>query len=140
MDASRDSSQADDPGLPSDRSFGFVFAAFFLLVSIVPVLFGGRLHGWALGVSGVFALLALTVPKVLAPLNRVWMRLGLLLHKLVSPIALGVIFYGTILPVSLVFRLLGKDPLRLRWDTKQSSYWIPKNAADSRRDFMKDQF
>lgn len=132
--------ESDEIVPPSERSFGFVFAGFFLLVAIVPGLFGGRFHLWALFVSVGFGAAAFLRPGLLAPMNRVWLKFGLLLHKVISPIALGVIFFGAIFPTGLAFRLLRKDPLRLRFDSNLRSYWIPREAAGKRVGSMRDQF
>jgi hypothetical protein len=95
---------------------------------------------WALGVAGAFLVPALLCTAALAPLNKLWVKLGLLLNAIVSPIALGLLFYLTVTPVALLMRVLRKDPLRLHRDPDARSYWIdripPKPAPDS----MKNQF
>src|SRR5262245_4434389 len=92
----------------TDRALGLVFGAVFLIIGLFPWFFGGGLHLWALMVSGGFVAIALTVPQLLAPLNRLWTRLGVVLHKVVSPIVLGIMFFAVITPMGLVMRLLGK--------------------------------
>ena len=52
---------------------------------------------------------------------------------------MGILFYGTILPIGLVMRLRSKDLLRLKREPGAESYWIarvPGPAAET----MKDQF
>lgn len=119
----------------SDRSFGLVFTVFFLVLALLPLLHGHGMRLWALVLAGAFLFLALAAPKVLMPLNRLWTRFGILLHRIVNPIALGVMFYGVVTPTGLIMRLVGKDPLRLRMDKSASSYWIerlpPGPAPDS---------
>ena len=110
----------------SDRSFGLVFATFFLIVAVFPLWHGHDIRLWSLGLAVIFLFLALAYPKILMPLNRLWTRFGMLLHRIVSPIALGVIFYGVATPTGLLMRLSGKDPLRLRIDKASSSYWIER--------------
>jgi hypothetical protein len=111
----------------SNRSFGLVFAVVFAVIAALPLLSGGPPHWWALGVSGVFAILAWVAPAVLAPLNRFWTQFGLLLHRLMNPIILGLIFLFTIVPIGLIMRILRKDLLRLKFDPKAPSYWIERN-------------
>ena len=124
----------------SDRVFGFVFAVFFLMVALFPLLSGGSPWRWGLIGSFLFAAIALTVPAVLAPLNKLWMRFGWLLHKLVSPIVLGVLFYVVVTPTSILMRLFGKDPLRLSLDPSAKSYWIKRDPPGPQPDSMKNQF
>lgn len=110
----------------SDRSFGLVFAVFFTLVALFPLIRGAPPRWWALGVAAAFALVALTMPRLLHPLNRLWLAFGLLLHHIVSPIVMALMFYGAILPMALLLRVLGKDLLRLKRDPSAASYWIPR--------------
>jgi hypothetical protein len=124
----------------SDRNFGLVFAAVFLLVALGPLRHGHTPRWWALAVAGVFALLALVRPKLLSRLNRLWMRLGILLGKVVSPVALGILFYGVLTPLAAVIRLSGKDPLRLKLDPATSSYWIVRKPPGPPPDSMTNQF
>ena len=75
----------------------------------------------------------------LAPLNRLWARFGAVLHDIVNPVIMGLLFVTSIVPIGLLMRLLGKDFLRLRRDPSAATYWIPCGAAE-RPDAMKDQF
>ncbi|KAF0163667.1 MAG: hypothetical protein FD158_3120, partial [bacterium] len=124
----------------SDRAFGLVFAGVFLLVAGWPLLGGEGVRWWSVAVSGAFAAVALAKPELLAGLNRQWMKLGILLGKVVSPVALGVLFYCVITPIGLALRLAGKDPLRLKRDPAASSYWIPRDPPGPPPGSMTNQF
>ena len=124
----------------SDRSFGFVFAAVFLIVGLYPLLHVAGIRIWAVVISGLFLLLAALVPQVLAPANRLWTKFGLLLHNIVSPIALGILFFLVVTPTGLLMRLFGKDPLRLRFDPAADSYWIKRDPPGPAADSLKNQF
>jgi hypothetical protein len=124
----------------SNRSFGLVFAVVFALIGLVPLVFGGVVRLWAIMLAGAFLLAALAFPRVLAPFNRLWMRFGLLLHRIVSPVVLGIMFFGVITPIGLVMRLLGKDPLRLHLDKAAGSYWIERTPPGPAPETFKDQF
>ena len=122
----------------SDRSFGVVFCVVFILIGLFPLVRGASPHGWALGVSAVFALAAALRPSVLAPLNRLWTRLGMLLHHIVNPLVMGVMFFLVVLPTGLVMRALGRDLLRQRIDRAATTYWIDREPVDP--DHFKNQF
>jgi hypothetical protein len=124
----------------SDRVFGLVFAAFFSIMACVPLFSGGELRTWALVAGGVFLSLALLMPSTLTRLNRAWMRFGLLLGKIVSPIALGVLFLTVITPIGWALRLMGKDPLLLKSDPVATSYWITRNPPGPDPKTMNRQF
>lgn len=124
----------------SDRSFGFVFAAVFALIALWPLLHQGDVRVWALVVAAAFALIAVVRPTLLATPNRLWMKLGLLLGKIVSPIALGILFYAVLTPLGVLMRLTGKDPLRLKRDAAAASYWIPREPPGPPPGSMTNQF
>jgi len=107
----------------SDRAFGWVFTAVFAIIAAWPLLHAGPPRWWAAAIAAAFALVTLVRPSLLAAPNRAWMKLGLLLGAIVSPIALGILFYAVFTPMALVMRALGKDPLRLKRDSGAASYW-----------------
>jgi hypothetical protein len=121
----------------SERSFGFVFAGLFALVALYPALHGEATRLWALAFAGVFLAAAFIAPRLLAPLNRLWFRLGMALGKVMTPIAMALLFVVAIVPTALMLRLLGKDPLRLRLDPDAPSYWEPRGRQPGP---MSDQF
>jgi hypothetical protein len=124
----------------SERSFGFVFAGFFLIVALAPLFAGAALRVWPLAAAAAFLGIALLRPALLAPLNRVWLKFGSYLHKVVSPIVLGVLFFLVVAPTGLLMRVLGKDPLRLRLDRASRSYWIERSPPGPAPDTMRNQF
>jgi hypothetical protein len=124
----------------SDRSFGLVFAGFFALMSALSWWRGHWAWHWALPVAAAFLVISYTYPKVLAPLNLLWMKFGLLLHKVVTPVILGLLFFVTITPIGLLARACGKDFLRLRLDRSAKSYWIEREPPGPPPQSMKNQF
>ena len=124
----------------SDRSFGFVFAVVFLIIAAWPLLAGVGVRWWAVAVAAAFAAIALAMPSLLAVPNRLWMKFGLLLGKIVSPIALGILFFGAFTPLGVVMRWLGKDPLRLKLDAQAKSYWIDRDPPGPPPASMTNQF
>jgi hypothetical protein len=125
------------PALPSDRSFGLTFAVVFGLVTAWLVYRGIDVWIWTLGVAAGFAVLALIYPRVLHPLNVAWMWFGALLHRIVSPIILGVIFFGLFAPIAIVFRLRGRDVLNRKFEPAATSYWTARlpPGPDAERSF-----
>jgi hypothetical protein len=124
----------------SDRSFGIVFAVVFTITALFPLIRGGGIRVWSLVVAGIFLLLALLLPGVLAPLNRLWFKFGMLLHRIVSPVVLGLLFYVGITPMSFLMRIAGKRPLDLDFDRAAKSYWIVRDPPGPAPESMKNQF
>jgi len=124
----------------SDRSFGVVMAAALAVVTVLNAWHSGRLWPWTGGVAALLLAAALLRPAVLHPLNLLWLKFGLLLHKVVTPVLMGLIFYGTVLPTGLVMRMMGKDPLRLERQPGADSYWIVRQPPGPSPETMRDQF
>lgn len=123
----------------SNRSFGFVFAGFFTIVALVRWWRDGSPWIW-LAVAVAFALVATAAPGVLRPLNQIWFRFGMLLHRIVSPLLMGAMFFLAVTPTALLLRVLGKDILRLKWDPTAPTYWIARTPPGPDPKTMKNQF
>ena len=120
----------------SNKSFGIVFFTVFLIIAIWPLLNGYEIRYWSLIISIVFLLLGILNSKILTPLNKIWFKIGILLGNVISPIVMSIIFFLVVTPTSFIMKILGKDLLNLKKNTK-SSYWIKKQNQNSR---MKNQF
>jgi len=95
--------------------FGLVLPWFFNFVyPIWPWIAGGILAAWAT-----------VAPRSLRPVYRVWMRFGLLLNRITTPIILGMVYYVVITPTGAVMRLLHRDAMAKRFDDTINSYRIP---------------
>jgi hypothetical protein len=126
--------------VPSDRGFGYVFASFSALVAALSFYEGGTRWPYWLAAAVIFALVALYRPSLLAPLNWLWTKLGLVLFAVVSPLVLGIVYYGCITPIGWLMRLSGKDPLRLRLEPERKSYWESRQPPGPRPDSLMNQF
>ena len=112
--------------MPSDRKFGWTFAALFFLV-------GAFSHPWMMAVGAAFAVVTLTRAHWLAPLKHAWMKFGELLNRIVSPVVMGVIFFVVFTPVAIFMRLTGRDALDRAYHPAAPSYWKrrePPGPAD----------
>ena len=123
--------------LPTNRNFGFVFFVVFFVIALWPVLNGEDLRIWSILISLIFLFLGIINSKILTPLNIIWMKFGLILGGIVSPVIMGIIFFGVVTPMGLLMRLFKKDLLNLRMNNKKS-YWIEKDKKIISS--MKDQF
>lgn len=114
------------PERGSDRTFGLVFTAVFVVIGCWPVIKSDPVRLWSLAVAAIFLGLALAAPRLLAPLNRIWTQFGLLLGHIVSPIVLFIVYCVAIVPTGLLMRFMGKDPMRRKFDPAAGSYWVSR--------------
>jgi hypothetical protein len=124
----------------SDRRFGLTIAAILGTIGGGRLILGHSHSAWWLGAAATLALFAVYRPTALGPINRAWLRLGLALYKIVNPVIMALLFFSTIVPIGIVMRLRGKDPLRLRRDPDASSYWIGREPPNSSSETMRNQF
>jgi hypothetical protein len=111
----------------SDRSFGRVMAAACGLIAAYGLWKGTSHWPYWLLASVLFAAATWLRPEILAPLNRVWFLLGRVLHRVVNPVVMGVLFFVAFTPLGLLMRVLGKRPLALQFDPDATSYWLPRS-------------
>jgi hypothetical protein len=135
-----DFSRQEEMKPSSDRNFGLVIAVFFLIVTFWPLFRAQPVRWWAFSLAAMFAVLAVLWPAPLAPLNKAWMGLGVLLYRIISPCVMALLFYGTVTPIALLMRILGKDPLRLQRDSSAVSYWIHTTPPGPAPETMKNQY
>ena len=121
----------------SERSFGLVFAGAFAVIGLLPLVHGGEVRLWALGIGAAFGALGLLLPRVLKPLNYLWFRFGLLLGAVVAPIVMAIVFFAVFLPTGLIMRLRGHDLLNYRLDGGAETYWTTREESAGS---MKKQF
>jgi Saxitoxin biosynthesis operon protein SxtJ len=126
--------------ISSERRFGLIFCGFFALLGVLSLYHAGtRWHYW-LPLAVLSGAVALIAPSTLAPLNRFWAKFGLLLHMVISPIVLGLLFYGCITPIGLLVRLTGRDLMRQKFDPVIKSYWIVRQPPGPAAETFKNQF
>ena len=122
--------------LPSNRNFGVVFFIVFLIIALWPFIKGENLRLWAFTISLLFLILGLLNAKILTPLNKMWIKFGEILGNIISPLVMGIIFFGIVTPTGLLLKLIGKDVLKLK-QNKKDTYWTEK---DNSNNSMKNQF
>jgi hypothetical protein len=123
-------SEGEAPKPPSKRRFGFLMTAAFLFVALLPLTRHAPIHIWALAVAAVFFVSAVFLPRFLTPIFLLWMQIGPLMQKVVTPIFLGLLFYGVFVPTGFLMRLFGKRPLGLALEPGRKSYWIERGPSE----------
>ena len=115
----------------SERSFGLVFAGFFALVGIFQAV--GKSGWWIAWIvtAATILVLAFARPDVFRSANLIWFRFGMLLNRIVSPVVLGILFFGVITPIGLLMRLFGRRPCQLSLERRAGrSYWMERSKLE----------
>ena len=121
----------------SNRSFGIVFAAVFLIIALWPLKNGYSILITPLTISLIFLFLGLINSKFLNPLNKLWFKFGLVLGAIIAPIVMCIIYFLVVTPIGLIMKIMGKDLLNLKYNKSKKTYWIKRNIPIGT---MKKQF
>ena len=131
----------DEATRPSGlRAFGAVFVVVFALVGLWPLWKHGDVRLWALVVAAVLLMVTLVAPALLALPNKLWMRLGALLHRVVSPVVLAVMFYGVVTPIGMLKRATSRGDFTWRRGGAADTYWKRRDPPGPKPDSLTHQF
>ncbi|REF84704.1 hypothetical protein DES32_2817 [Methylovirgula ligni] len=111
----------------SNRRFGLTIGAVLLALTFLPLLHHRAPHWWLLAVAAIFLIAGAAFPAILAWPNRIWFKFGLALNTIVSPIVMGGLFFGAVVPIGWLMRRSGEDILGLRLAPEASTYWITRD-------------
>lgn len=107
---------------------GAMIAALFGL--FFPWLFDAQYPIWPWILFGILALAGLAVPELLRPVFKAWMKLAHVLNRIMTPIVMGIVFFGVVLPMGLVMRAMGKDPMQRKLLERVESYRVQSERRE----------
>ena len=122
--------------MSSNKAFGILFFIVFLIYGIWPVFSLNEIRLWSLIIGLIFLILGLLNSKFLTPFNKIWLKLGIVLGKVISPTVMAIIYFFVITPIGIIMKLFGKDLLKVKFKN-DSSYWIDreKNIGSMKKQF-----
>jgi hypothetical protein len=124
----------------SSKSFGVLLGVTLLVIAAWKYTHGAPSYSIFASSGALLLVMAVFMPRLLRPIKTVWLRLGNLLGRMFSPIALTLIYLVAIIPVGLLLKIFRKDTLRLAQDPGATSYWITREPPGPDPDSLKDQF
>ncbi len=116
-------------------TFGILFFFFFLVIGLYPLISSGTIRIWSITLSLAFLIITIIKPNLFTSLNKLWVKFGILLGKIISPIVMGLVFFFVVTPIGLLVKILKKDVMGLKRGA--SSYWI---IREDKVQTMKKQF
>jgi hypothetical protein len=121
--------------LKNNITFGTLFFIFFLFIGLYPLISSGTIRIWSIILSLVFLIITIIKPNLFTFLNKLWIKFGFLLGKVISPIVMVLIFFFIVTPIGILVRVFKKDVMGLK--REKFSYWINR---DYKLQSMKKQF
>ena len=126
--------------LPDNKSFGIFFSIIFILLGVYLFLADFiYISIFLFYLSLIFFLISIIKPNELLQLNRFWMRLGFILNVIISPIILGIIYFGLFSIIAFFMKIYGRDELILKLKTKKT-YWKDFRNKDIKTNSFNQQF
>ncbi len=116
-------------------TFGILFFFFFLIIGLYPLKSDEAIRVWFVVLSLVLLIITIIKPNLFTFLNKLWIKFGILLGRIISPIVMGLVFFFVVTPIGMLVRILRKDVMGLKRGA--TSYWI--NREDKVQS-MKKQF
>ena len=110
-------------------STGSIVAGIFGLV--LPFAFDLKYPIWPWVIAFVLIIWAVAAPASLRGVYRGWMRIGLMLNRIVSPIVLGIVFFLVVTPMGLIMRLTGRDPMARKSRDDRATCRVPSEDRKS---------
>ena len=126
-----------EPSLRKLREFGLLVGCILAILGTIAL---PRVDGYiGLALGAVLIVAGLARPSALRHAYRWWMKVAEILNAVVSPVILGIVFFGVIMPMGIFRRLLGKDEF-FRNVRKQSTSWEPYASRQQRTDHFKKMY
>lgn len=116
-------------------TFGILFCTIFLVIALYPLKDGGTIRSWSIYIMVIFALITIIRPSLFTFINKLWIKLGFMLGRVISPFVMAFIFFVIVTPIGILLRIFQKDVMRLK--KKKYTYWI---NGENKIQSMKKQF
>ena len=110
----------------NNKGFGLLFFIVFLLIGLWPLIKGDSPRILFFLIALVFLILGIINAKILTPLNKLWVKFGELLGRIIAPVVMSFVYFTILTPLSFLIRISGKDLLKVKFSNKVSTYWIKR--------------
>jgi uncharacterized membrane-anchored protein YitT (DUF2179 family) len=122
------------------RKFGITVGGVLLAIGVVLFYFEKPSAIYFAVIGGLLILFGALFPKILKPLNRIWMSLAIILGFIMSRVILTILFYLVLTPIAILAKIVGKKFMVLKCDKSANTYWekrtnIHKKQIDYDRQF-----
>lgn len=127
--------QNDIPALDKKglRDFGLLTGAIFIVLFglIIPFVIGAKVSLWPYVIGGILIFWGLVLPRSLNPVYMLWMKFGIVIGWVMNRVVLFVFFYLILFPVSMIMKMIGRDPMNRKLDQTIHSYRVITKQRDS---------
>jgi hypothetical protein len=120
------------PSTSELRNFGLLLGALVVAVFAgLPFFRRHEISGWPWLAAAALWIPALARPAALSYPHRGWARLAEALGWLNTRIILSLLYFVVIVPIGMVMRLAGRDPMKRKFDPAAKSYRVASKRRPS---------
>ena len=120
-----------DPQRKDLRQFGWVFGAALAALSGLAWYKDSPAFPYLLGAGALIALVGTVLPPALRYIYFIWMTIGIILGTIMTALILTVVFIVAIIPIGLVMKIIGRDPMHRQLDREAPTYWISREPPSA---------
>ncbi len=110
------------------RTFGVIMAVTLAIIGSILLWKDNTAWPYLYAAAAFFLVAGLTFPRILAPVEWLWMKFARIMGIITTSIILSIAYYFIVTPVGIIMRIAGRDPLHRRLGRRARSYWIPVDA------------
>lgn len=121
------------------RNFGFFIGSILIVFALYKINRYESATSFLIICFGLlFVLMGFLCPRMMLQLRKGWIAIGRIMHKFMLPVIMGILFMFIFTPVAIILKIIGRDPLKLKFQKSDVTYWIIKDKMNSEN--MKEQF
>ena len=107
----------------SNKSFGLVFAVFFMILTLYQFVKFDKIHIYFFSIFSFFLIFSFIYPKIFTPFNKIWLKFGFYLGKVIAPIVMFIIYFTIVYGTSIILKLFRKDIMDVKINKAARTFW-----------------
>ena len=122
------------------RQFGFITGTIVVLLFglLFPWLLDVEFPYWPWVIAILLAGTGLIFPGGLRPVYSLWMKFGMVMQKITTPLILGILYFLVITPIGIIMRISGHDSMAKRLERSSKTYRVKSQSR--KRESMERPF
>ena len=122
------------------KNFGLLVGSILLIIALYPLIKGYSINILILTLACLSFISAMFFQQIFEKPALLWFKLGNILHKVISPIIMLIVYITSIVLVALLMKIIRRDGLDKKLNPKIDSYWIIRKNSIKDNFNLNDQF
>ncbi len=113
----------------SNKNFGIVFAVFFMILTLYQFIRFEKIHIYFFLFFLFFLIFSFIYPIIFTPFNKIWIKFGQLLGKVIAPIVMFLIYFTIVYATSIILKLFRKDIMDIKINKTAKTFWKERKIS-----------